>query len=96
MAQSKEILTKHGITHIINCSGDYSDNYFPKDFTYRRYFLKDSVRENIECIFYDAIEFINKAKDQGGRVLVHCVQGISRYSRLYIILLGLPPSASHI
>jgi protein-tyrosine phosphatase len=36
------------------------------------------VREQIECIFYDAIEFIEDARYQGGRVYVHCVQGVSR------------------
>lgn len=36
------------------------------------------MRENIECVFYDAIEFFEEAKRKNGRVFVHCVQGISR------------------
>jgi len=40
--------------------------------------LKDHVRENIESCFYDVIEFMSQAKEEGGRVYVHCVQGISR------------------
>jgi hypothetical protein len=75
-------LEENQITHIINCSGDYSDQYFPQDFIYKTYFLKDSVRENIECTFYDSIEFIENAKKKGGRIYVHCVQGVSRYQNL--------------
>jgi len=40
--------------------------------------LKDHVRENIESCFYEAIQFIEQAKSENGRVFVHCVQGISR------------------
>jgi protein-tyrosine phosphatase len=40
--------------------------------------LKDHVREQIECIFYDAIEFIEDAVRTKGKVYVHCVQGVSR------------------
>jgi len=58
IAKDREMMKKHGITHIINCAADYSDNYFPDEIRYKSYHLKDHVRENIECIFYDAIEFI--------------------------------------
>ena len=34
--------------------------------------------ENIECIFYECIKFIENVREKGGRVLVHCIQGISR------------------
>lgn len=59
MARNKEVLLSNGITHVINCSADYSPNYHPEDFEYKAYHLKDHLRENIECIFYDAIQFID-------------------------------------
>ena len=63
-----------GITHVINCAADYSANYFEnKSVTYKSYHLKDHVRENIECVFYDAIAFIEEAKRENGKVFVHCV-----------------------
>jgi len=33
---------------------------FPNDFTYKMYKLKDTKTENIECIFYDTIQFIEE------------------------------------
>jgi len=59
-------LLNNGITHIINCSGDYSQNYHEGTFEYKKYHLKDHPVENIECIFYDAIEFIESAKNAKG------------------------------
>ena len=49
-----------------------------------RYHLKDHVRENIECVFYDAIDFFEEAKKEGGKVYVHCVQGVSRSATIVI------------
>ncbi len=51
----KETFSKQGFTHVVNCAADYSANYFEGDVTYKAYHLKDHVRENIECVFYDAI-----------------------------------------
>jgi hypothetical protein len=77
------LLNKVGITHVINCAADYSANYFQdKGVTYKSYHLKDHVRENIECVFYDAIQFILEARAAGGKIYVHCVQGISRSSTI--------------
>lgn len=69
--------------------GDFSLNYHPDAFKYKTFHLKDHPRENIECVFYETIRFIEDAKNNNGRVYVHCVQGISRSSTLciaYIIL----------
>ena len=71
-------LKQHGITHIINCAANVCRNYFPSEFTYLHYFLKDTRTESIECIFYTTINFIQEAVRAGGKVLVHCMQGVSR------------------
>ena len=75
-----DLLEKNKITHIINCAADFCENVFEKDnkFTYLSFYLKDHVLENIECIFYECIKFIENVREKGGRVLVHCIQGISR------------------
>jgi protein-tyrosine phosphatase len=74
-----------GITHVINCAADYSSDYhIDKGIKYLSLHLKDHNRENIECSFYEVIDFISKAKQDGGRVYVHCVQGISRSSTMII------------
>jgi protein-tyrosine phosphatase len=58
--------------------------------SYLSFNLKDHSMENIECLFYEVINFIYNAKEKGGRVLVHCIQGISRSVSLvlaYIIFI---------
>jgi len=89
VAQNKEELQRIGITHIVNCSGDYSQNYYPEDFKYKKYHLKDHPIENIESVFYDAIKFMEECEDGKGKCYLHCVQGISRSATLvmsYLIL----------
>lgn len=79
VAKDLQKLRENGITHVINCAADYSDNYHVKEgIKYLPFHLKDHVRENIECCFYEVIDFMTEAKKEGGRVYVHCVQGISR------------------
>jgi hypothetical protein len=46
--------------------------------SYLTFFLKDSQNENIECLFYRAIEFILQCQKSKANVLVHCIQGVSR------------------
>ena len=78
--KNKSLLEKNKITHIINCAADFCENVFESEnkYTYLSFYLKDHVLENIECIFYECIKFIENVKEKGGRVLVHCIQGISR------------------
>lgn len=78
IARDLNKLKENGVTHVINCAANVCLNYFPEDFEYLHFFLKDSKNESIECVFYKCIEFINNAKKNGGKVLVHCMQGVSR------------------
>lgn len=87
IAKDSEILKQTGITHVINCAADYSANYFEGPIKYKKYHLKDHVREQIECVFYDAIDFIEDARKQGGKVYVHCVQGVSRSATICLAYL---------
>jgi len=45
IAQDHEILSSFGITHVINCAADYSANYHRDTLKYKKYHLKDHVRE---------------------------------------------------
>lgn len=78
VAGDGERLAELGITHILNCAGDFCENEHSSRFVYRTYFIKDSKLENIECLFYEAIEFIESAISSGGKILIHCMQGVSR------------------
>lgn len=86
-AKNKELLEKNGITHIINCAADFCSNVYENDYKYLSFFLKDHVMENIECVFYECIQYIEKAKENNGKVLVHCIQGISRSVSIVIAYL---------
>lgn len=88
IAKDEQMLKKYQITDIVNCAGDYCLNWFenvknqenssiPK-YNYLTFFLKDSQNENIECLFYKVIDFVNNSLANGRKVLVHCIQGISR------------------
>ena len=85
VARDWSMLQKLGITHVVNAAADYSENYhLSKRVQYKSYRLKDHVREDISCVFYDVIPFIQDARNQGGKVYVHCVQGISRSATLVL------------
>lgn len=99
VASNLEILKANGITHIVNAAGEICECYFPDKIEYLPLNLRDNSNEvslyfynkikNIECCFYDAYSFIEKAKEKGGKVLIHCIQGISRSTTLvlsYLIL----------
>lgn len=59
VARNEQQLREFGITHVVNCAADYSENYHKeRGIKYKSYHLKDHVHEDIACIFYDAIEFI--------------------------------------
>ena len=78
IAYNETKLKEIGITHIINMAGDACENMFPEKFKYLTYYAKDSKYEYIESLFYETAAFIEEVKQHNGRVLVHCVQGVSR------------------
>ena len=66
------------ITNIINCSGDLCENLSFSGINYLTLNIRDNVSENIECLFFKCIDYINEAKEKNGRVLIHCYKGVSR------------------
>ena len=78
VAHDREALLNCGITHVINLCGKHCANKFSSHFTYFTYYVNDSKDENIEGLFYEIIERVDWVIQEGGRVLVHCVEGISR------------------
>lgn len=60
VAKDYNKLKDNGITHVINCAADYSADYhLDKGLKYLSFHLKDHVRENIESVFYEVIDFFN-------------------------------------
>lgn len=87
VAGDLERLRQVGITHIVNAAGDICDNKFPGQFQYLTYYLKDVNSEDISLLFYRTLEWIEQAINSGGRVLVHCREGVSRSATMVIAYL---------
>lgn len=66
-----------GITHIITAVLGVSPQ-FPKDFTYLNIPVMDVETEDIKPYLRQTSFFIDNAIAQGGKVLVHCMCGVSR------------------
>lgn len=83
----RDILKENGITHIIGLSRSVRPR-FPSDFVYLSIKdLEDSESNNITQYFYPTTQFIEKARDQNGKVLVHCWMGGSRSVSIIIAYL---------
>ncbi|XP_066922104.1 dual specificity protein phosphatase 6-like [Clytia hemisphaerica] len=87
-ASSLDLLRKARITHILNVTPDLP-NDFTEQYQYLRLAVKDDWTGYLADHFAEAYDFIDKAIKENGRVLVHCVGGISRSSTIIIAYLML-------
>ncbi|XP_066362166.1 protein-tyrosine-phosphatase MKP1-like isoform X2 [Miscanthus floridulus] len=87
VAKNRDILRKNCITHVLNCVGFVCPEYFKSDLVYRTLWLQDSPTEDITSILYDVFDYFEDVREQGGRVFVHCCQGVSRSTSLVIAYL---------
>jgi len=78
VARQKDLLLQHGISHIVNCSGATSPNFFEDTFNYKTLKLNDSPKEDVLQLFREVVGYITEAVDKGGRVFIHCQRGVSR------------------
>ncbi|XP_043720442.1 protein-tyrosine-phosphatase MKP1-like [Telopea speciosissima] len=87
VAKNRDILRQNGITHVLNCVGFVCPEYFKSDLVYKTLWLQDSPSEDITSILYDVFDYFEDVREQCGRVLVHCCQGVSRSTSLVIAYL---------
>ncbi|XP_042363735.1 dual specificity protein phosphatase 13-like [Plectropomus leopardus] len=93
VAQNKAALQKLGITHVLNaahskqgCIGNQS--FYGNSFVYCGIPADDSTHFDLDVYFKPAADFIHKAlKSPDGKVLVHCIMGMSRSSTLVLAYL---------
>ena len=80
VAEDWSLLQKHGITHVINLACTSSKSPFPNRLEYLCIALPDSSTADIEGYLYLCIDFIQTVLTQSSsnRVLVHCMEGVSR------------------
>lgn len=83
-AASDEVsLRELGISHIINAAVELPNELEPH-FTYLRLDLDDDQKVNIIDAIDDCYNFIERCRNDGGKVLVHCQAGISRSATIVI------------
>jgi len=76
-AHNSKELKKRNITHIVTCTVGVVPP-FPEEFEYMHLKILDCAAERIHEHFAQTTEFIDNAIKSGGRVLVHCIRGVSR------------------
>ncbi|XP_040905371.1 dual specificity protein phosphatase family protein [Toxotes jaculatrix] len=95
VAQNRKTLNKLGITHVMNAAhskqGSIGDqSFYGNTCVYYGIPAEDSDHFDLSQYFKPAADFIHKAlKSKDGKVLVHCIMGVSRSATLvlaYLIL----------
>ncbi|XP_026989742.2 dual specificity protein phosphatase 13-like [Tachysurus fulvidraco] len=95
IAQNRTTLQSLGITHILNAAhskhGSIGDQkFYGTSFVYCGIPAEDSSHFDLDVYFRPAAEFIHKGlKTVDGKVLVHCIMGMSRSSSLVLAYLML-------
>mmetsp|Transcript_39731 Transcript_39731/g.89162 ORF Transcript_39731/g.89162 Transcript_39731/m.89162 type:complete len:709 (+) Transcript_39731:107-2233(+) len=87
VASDRARLRAHGITHVLNTAADVCDNLFEGDLQYLTFYLKDAKWEKIAAAFYRSLHWIEASIAAGGRVLIHCKEGVSRSATITIAYL---------
>ncbi|KAG7398068.1 Serine/threonine/tyrosine-interacting-like protein 1 [Phytophthora boehmeriae] len=83
-ANSAEVIDRLQITHVVNMGAITDQRNKFDNVEYLDVAIKDNVDVDIAQEFGPTIDFIKSAAEQNGRVLIHCVQGVSRSSTIVI------------
>ncbi|XP_068922582.1 protein phosphatase Slingshot homolog 3 [Petaurus breviceps papuanus] len=76
-AANLDELQRNRVSHILNVAREI-DNFYPELFTYYNVRLWDEETEQLLPHWKETHRFIEAARTQGSRVLVHCKMGVSR------------------
>ena len=82
-ANDYNLLKSNGITHIVSCQPAYVHD----NITYHNVHIDDDIAVDIYSHFYNAVDFIDDALSNNGKVLVHCYAGISRSASIILAYL---------
>lgn len=87
-------LKKYGITHVISITEFKKPSIFEmENFTTLHIQLNDNKYSNIYKYFYSTNTFIEDCLSKGGKILIHCIAGISRSTTIvvaYLLYKGIP------
>ncbi|XP_055436652.1 protein phosphatase Slingshot homolog 3 [Bubalus kerabau] len=76
-AANLEELQRNRVSHILNMAREI-DNFYPERFTYHNVRLWDEESAQLLPHWKETHHFVEAARAQGTRVLVHCKMGVSR------------------
>ncbi|CAK1581880.1 unnamed protein product [Parnassius mnemosyne] len=82
-ASNLEELQRNGVSHILNVTREI-DNFFPGMFDYLNIRVYDDEKTDLLKHWDNTFKYINKARNEGSKVLVHCKMGISRSASVVI------------
>ncbi|CAG9783768.1 unnamed protein product [Diatraea saccharalis] len=82
-ASNLEELQRNGVRHILNVTREI-DNFFPGMFDYLNVRVYDDEKTDLLKHWDNTFKYINKARNEGSKVLVHCKMGISRSASVVI------------
>lgn len=83
-ALNKEVLQDYNITYELNVTTSCPQPDFIQDSHFMRIPVNDNYSEKLLPYFPKAFQFLDKARESGGCVLVHCLAGISRSATVAI------------
>jgi len=82
IASNASILQQYGITHILNAASHVCES--AKGFVQLNFQMNDGGDENVLSYVWKAASFIEDSLNSNGKVLIHCVEGVSRSSAICI------------
>ncbi|GLE05731.1 hypothetical protein PINS_up014779 [Pythium insidiosum] len=86
-ADRQQLLTS-GVTHVCNCAAQ-TENHFEGEFVYLHVHLRDALDESLRPFVQPVTKFLQRVERLRGRVLVHCISGVSRSAALVVAYLML-------
>ncbi|GAB9465403.1 hypothetical protein Gpo141_00002811 [Globisporangium polare] len=85
-ANSSNVVTALQITHVVNMGATTEGREKLEHVTYLDVDIVDKVDADIRRTFESTVAWIDEAaKDPGARVLIHCVQGVSRSCTIVVV-----------
>ncbi|KAF6216185.1 hypothetical protein GE061_000525 [Apolygus lucorum] len=94
-AKNKNYLVSIGITHVVNTAEGHlmgfvntcSKFYQSAGISYKGIHLADLAMSDASKYFKEVADYMDKALRAGGKILVHCVMGISRSGTMVLVYL---------
>ena len=86
-ASNINLLDSLGVTHVINCAATYintGSQFYGSSRKYMEFEAEDDEHYEILQHFKPVYDFIEDARQSGGKVLIHCIMGINRSGALTV------------